>query len=88
MAKFRFRALVRKVVINNAWLRELEDTKLGDNVRRNVAIILRGKCEKGILTIQEKALLNIPLEERTPAVKKKLIAIMTGLECFRHYPPV
>lgn len=52
LAKFRFKSLVRKVICNARWLNELEEQKLGDNVKRNVAIILRRKGYKSILSIK------------------------------------
>lgn len=37
LAKYRLRSLVRHALVNAYWLAELEDTKLGDNVKRFVA---------------------------------------------------
>lgn len=43
---------MRKVMINRYWLSELEDLTLGDNVKRNVEILMRKKGVKGILNIK------------------------------------
>lgn len=51
LARLRFKSLIRKTIINNHWLSELEDQRLGDNVKRNVSIIMKRKGEKGLLSI-------------------------------------
>lgn len=88
MARFRFRSLVRKVIANQAWLCEIEETTLGDNVHKNVAIIVRRKGVKGILTLQEKALLNTPIQYRTDAQRHEIAVIAASLKCFDNYQPV
>lgn len=88
LAKFRFKSLVRKVLANRVWLSEIEETQLGDNVRRNVAIIVRRKGIKGILTLEEKRLLNTRVEYRTDAQKRAIVMIVASLACVAHFPPV
>lgn len=88
LARFRFRSLVRKVIANLQWLSELEETTMGDNVRRNVAIIVRRKGVKGILTLGEKAMLNTPMQYRTDAQRRAIVMILASLKCFDNYQPV
>lgn len=88
LAKFRFKSLVRKVLANRVWLSEIEETQLGDNVRRNVAIIVRRKGVKGILTLEEKTLLNTRMEYRTDDQKRRIVSIVASLACMVNLPPV
>lgn len=88
LARFRFRSLIRKVIINQKWLSEIEETTLGDNVYKNVAIIVRRKGVKGILTLQEKALLNTTIQYRTEAQRRAIVLIIASLKCFDNYQPV
>jgi len=75
-------------MINKDWLNELEEQKMGYNVRRNVAVIVRRKGTKGVLTVEEKALFNTPIEMRTPEIVQKLYKIIFSLRCFHHYSKV
>lgn len=52
---YRFRAIVRLVILNRHWLEEMEDQKLGPNIKRNIALITRRKGNKGILSITVRA---------------------------------
>lgn len=88
MARIRFKSLIQKVRVNVFWLSELENQTLGDNVRRNVAIILRRKGFKGILTLMDKRILNTPVELRTIEEKKRILNILSELKCFQRFSPV
>ncbi|XP_063704422.1 uncharacterized protein LOC134833870 [Culicoides brevitarsis] len=88
LARMRFKSLIRKTIVNNFWLQELSDQKLGDNVKRNVAIIMKRKGTKGLLSILDKAVLNIPADDRTPEQKRKLVPLLLDLPCFQRFPPV
>lgn len=76
------------MIANQQWLSELEETTLGDNVRRNVAIIVRQKGVKGILTLNEKAMLNTPIQYRTDEQRRAIVLILASLKCFNKYQPV
>lgn len=52
LARMRFKSLVCKVIFNIHWITELEDSTLGDNVKRNVEILMRKKGVKGILNLK------------------------------------
>ncbi len=52
LAKFRFKSLCRKVIVNAYWLSAIEDTTLGSNPRRNINILVRRSGKKGILTLK------------------------------------
>lgn len=45
-------------------------------------------AEKGILTLQEKALLNTPIQYRTDAQRHEIAVIAASLKCFDNYQPV
>ncbi|XP_017787260.1 PREDICTED: cyclic nucleotide-binding domain-containing protein 2-like [Nicrophorus vespilloides] len=84
-ARRRFKAIVRLVIENLAWLEEIEP--LGDNIRKNVKLVMRKhKTAKSLLTLREKALLNKPAEDRTDEEKLLLYRRIGGLKCFRKYP--
>ena len=88
-AKYRFKSLIRKVFLNTFWLTELEEQKLGQNVKRNITIILkRQQVRKSILTILDKRILNKLPNDRTKEEKEKLADIFQELNCFRNLPPV
>lgn len=88
-ARFNFKSLIRKVVINNYWLSELEDQTLGDNVKRNIAIITRRRSNRGsLLSILDKAALNVPADERTNEQKWKLAQILLEVSCLARFSPV
>ncbi|CAG9815817.1 unnamed protein product [Phaedon cochleariae] len=83
----RFRAVVRLVMANLYWLGDLEDSRIGDNVMKNIQFLTRKKVKKSSLTLQEKAILCKPKEERTEEEKLILNKVIGGLKCFRRYPP-
>ncbi|CAH2092055.1 unnamed protein product [Euphydryas editha] len=87
-AKCLFRALGRLVMANAYWLIEGVDHYEGlDDVRRRVEQAVRGKAKKKqLLSINDKALLNKPAEERTDHEKKYIFRIIGGLKCFKRYP--
>ncbi|XP_044267126.1 cyclic nucleotide-binding domain-containing protein 2-like [Tribolium madens] len=86
-ARRKFRALVKLIIANLSWLQELEDEKLGDNVKKNIQVLTRKKGKKSLLTLKDKAVLNKPQELRTEAEKNHLRRIIGNLKCFRRYPP-
>ncbi|XP_028134110.2 uncharacterized protein LOC114329268 [Diabrotica virgifera virgifera] len=83
----RFRALVRLVMANLYWIGDPEDLNIGDNVKRNIRLLMRRKRIQSVLTIKEKSILNKPKEMRTEEEKKILVKCISGLRCFRKYPP-
>ncbi|KAJ3653718.1 hypothetical protein Zmor_012955 [Zophobas morio] len=85
-AKRKFRALVRLIIANLSWLQELEDEKLGENVKKNIQVLTRKKGKKSLLTLKDKTVLNKAAEERTEAEKNHLRRIIGNLKCFRRYP--
>ncbi|XP_068627720.1 uncharacterized protein [Battus philenor] len=87
-AKCLFRALGRLVMANAYWLIEAIDEYEGlDDVKRRVQQAVRGKAKKKqLLSINDKALLNKPAEERTEEEKKYIFRIIGGLKCFKRYP--
>lgn len=85
-ARRRFKALVRLVIANRRWLEDVEDEQLSRNVKRNVQLLTRKKAKKGLLTLQQKAILCKPAENRTEQEKILLNRIIGGLRCFRKYP--
>lgn len=86
-ARRKFRALVRLIIANLSWLQELEDEKLGENVKKNIQVLTRKKGKKSLLTLRDKAVLNKPQDQRTEAEKNHLRRIIGNLKCFRRYPP-
>ncbi|KAG4079286.1 hypothetical protein HA402_007978 [Bradysia odoriphaga] len=86
LAKFRFKTLCRKVIVNAYWLSAIEDVTLGSNPRRNINIIVRRSGRKGILTLKEKSIFNKPNEDRTTAEKAQLTAVIHLLKCFETIP--
>ncbi|XP_072394898.1 uncharacterized protein [Diabrotica undecimpunctata] len=83
----RFRAIVHLVMANLYWIGDPEDMKIGDNVKRNIRLLMRRKRIQSLLTIKEKSILNKPKEMRTDEEKKILVKCISGLRCFRKYPP-
>lgn len=88
-ARYRFRALIRKVYLNSLWLSELEDFKLTDDAQKNITIILRRSAQqRGMLTIHDKRILNKKHEERSEEERNELLKLFDELSCFKNYPPV
>jgi hypothetical protein len=89
LARYRLRALIRKVYLNYLWLSELEDLKLGDDAQKNITIILRRPTQqRGMLTIHDKRILNTKHIDRTEEEKIELLKLLDELPCFKNYPPV
>ncbi|XP_058811524.1 cAMP-dependent protein kinase type I-alpha regulatory subunit-like [Topomyia yanbarensis] len=86
VARFRFKALVRLVICNNYWLSDIDEQEIGENARRNIALIVRRKGKKGLLTLLEKAILNQRAEDRTQEQILKLNEVFRKLECLSHFP--
>ncbi|KAK9694811.1 Cyclic nucleotide-binding domain [Popillia japonica] len=85
-ARRRFKAIVRLVIANRRWLEDDQDEQLSGNVKRNVQLLTRKRAKKGLLTLQQKAILCKPAESRTEREKILLNRIIGGLKCFRKYP--
>ncbi|KAK9694824.1 Cyclic nucleotide-binding domain [Popillia japonica] len=85
-ARRRFKAVVRLVIANKPWLEDDQDGQLSRNVKKNVQLLTRKKAKKGLLTLQQKAILCKPAEFRTEEEKVLLNRIIGGLKCFRKYP--
>ncbi|RZB89863.1 cNMP binding domain containing protein [Asbolus verrucosus] len=85
-ARRKFRAIVKLIIANLNWLQEIEDEKLGDNVKKNIMVLTRKKGKKSILTLQDKSLLNKPLHLRTEEEKAHLRKILGNIKYFRRYP--
>lgn len=49
---------------------------------------MKRKGTKGLLSILDKAILNIPADDRTKEQKRRLIPILVDLPCFQRFPPV
>jgi Cyclic nucleotide-binding domain len=88
-AKYRLRALIRKVRLNAFWLSELEDVTLGQNVLKNITIILnRSREKRGVLTIHEKAMLRKAPQSRTREEIAHLSKMFDVLPCFKPFSPI
>lgn len=89
VARYRFRALIRKARLNAHWLSELEDLTLGENVAKNITIILnRSQQKRGVLTIHDKATLRKPPAERTKGEIEHLTMLFDELPCMSSISPV
>lgn len=87
LAKFRFKTLVRKAFFNNSWLSQIDD-KIGDDAKRNVAIILKRSTKTGGLTLFEKSIIKTPLNKRSSDEKEKLEEMFDKIPCFQNFLPV
>lgn len=89
LARYRFRAIIRKAQLNAYWLRELEDATLGENVAKNITIILNRSTEKrSVLTIHDKTILKKKAHERTKEERTHLTKLFDELPCFKIFDPV
>lgn len=89
MARYKFKAIARKAMMNAFWLAELDDVNVGINVPKNVAILLRRFNEKrGVLTLRDKALLRKPSAERTSDEIKHLEKLLEDFPGFKLFSPV
>jgi hypothetical protein len=85
----RLRELIRKARINSHWLSELEDTKIGLDVQKNITIFMNRKQQKrGVLTIHDKRLMKKPGIELTASEKAHLKELFSELACFSKLPLV
>ncbi|XP_022209002.2 uncharacterized protein LOC111065247 [Drosophila obscura] len=83
----RFKKLVRAVIMNQHWLIDAEDQGISMNVKKNVALLVRQKKKRGMITVAEKALLRTLPWARTIEDRKKLCMVLAGLACFAKIPP-
>lgn len=89
MARYRFRALIRKAFVNSYWLSELDDLTLGENVSKNITIILkRSQKRHGVLTIHDKKSLKKSPADRSKDEVEHLKKLFEDLPCFQSIPPV
>lgn len=87
LARFKFRTLARKVLFNAAWLSEL-DEQIGEDVQKNVAIILKRSHKQGALTILDKRILKKNWKARSDEETEKLQKLFDSLPCFANFTPV
>lgn len=89
MAKYRLRAFIRKAFLNSYWLSELDDVTLGENVSKNITIILkRSQKRHGMMTIHDKRNLKMSPENRTKDQVEQLKKLFDELPCFQSISPV
>ena len=88
LARFKFRTLVRKVFFNASWISELDEEKIGENVQKNVAIILKRSHKQGALTMIEKRILQKKWKDRNEEENKVLELLFNSLPCFASFTPV
>lgn len=89
VARYRFRALIRKAHLNSYWLSQLDDLSLGENVSKNITIILnRSQKQRGVLTIHDKKCLKKLPGDRTKDEVEQLKKLFDELPCFQTIPPV
>jgi len=86
-ARFRFKTIVRKAFFNKKWLSEL-DEKIGEDVKKNVAIILNRSNKKGGITLVEKSILKTPIKERTADQIDIIEKLFDKIPCFQIFMPV
>jgi hypothetical protein len=87
--RLRFKILLRKVILNSAWIFELDEKKIGLNAKKNIAILTRPTKEKSsYLTIVEKRIIHTPLEKRTDEQKEVLNKAFQVLPCLQQFTPL
>lgn len=86
-ARYRFKTLVRKAFFNKKWLSEVEG-KIGEDVKRNVAIILNRSNKKGGITLVEKSILKTPVSKRTEEEVDIITKLFDKIPCFQIFMPV
>ncbi|XP_050508196.1 cyclic nucleotide-binding domain-containing protein 2-like [Diabrotica virgifera virgifera] len=87
IARRRLRALIREVYDNRYWLGEFEETRLSENVTRNILLLTKKTKILSSLTMYEKSILRKPTAWRTVEERKQLNKVIGGLKYFRRYPP-
>jgi hypothetical protein len=85
-AVFRFRSLVTKAFFNSAWLSEI-DEKIGEDAKRNIAIILNRR-KKGVISVHDKSLLMKQPQYRTEEDFQRLQKLFNTFSAFQKYSPV
>lgn len=88
LARFKFRFLARKAFLNKSWLSELDDDVIGEDVKKNVAIILKRSHRKGAVTIIEKRILKKHWKSRSNEEEEALQKLFDNLPCFQTFAPV
>ena len=86
-ARFRFKTSVRKAFFNKKWLSEL-DEKIGEDVKKNVAIILNRSNKKVGITLLEKSILKTPVNKRTEEEVDIVNKLFDKIPCFQIFMPV
>ncbi|XP_017787254.1 PREDICTED: uncharacterized protein LOC108569968 [Nicrophorus vespilloides] len=84
-ARRRFKALVRMVMINRAWLVGDPEEDLNHDFRKNVKLLSSKRQQKSILTLHLKAILCKPHDERTEEDISLLLKTISNIKCFRKY---
>ena len=87
LARFRFKTLVRKALFNKSWLSQIDD-QIGEDVKKNVAIILNRSNKKGGINLLEKSILKTPLNKRTEDEIGVLKKLFDKIPCFQRFTPV
>jgi hypothetical protein len=87
MARNKFRWAMNRMYANRSWMFEI-DEPIGENAKRNVAIIMKRKKRQGGLTLPEKLILNRNFENRTREEILKLEKAFDQLPCLVSFPPV
>ena len=89
LARYRFRALILKARLNAYWLSELDDVSIGENVAKNITIILnRSHKKRSVLTIHDKTILKKKPNGRTKDETAQLKKLFDELPCLKIFTPV
>lgn len=88
-ARYRFQRIALSAS-RNPWIADQQDTKLGDDALKNVAIILNRsqRTEHVQLLLHDKTALRKPLEKRTEPEILHLEQLFEKLPCFQQFSPV
>lgn len=81
----KFRQIVRMVIANHYWLSDTEEKNIGENVQKNVTMIIK-RNKASILGLPDKAILRKKFELRTEEENKILYKAIGNLKCFRKWP--
>lgn len=85
--RYKFRAIVRFVILNKDYLEAIDNQKITTNVYKNIAMMVRQERQLGIITNAEKALIRTPAWVRTVEDRKKMVNLTLNVACFQRYPP-
>lgn len=85
--KRQFKQIVRAAIANRYWLEDMGDEQYGEDVKKNILLLLRRKKGKKLLTLEQKGLLCKRAEYRTKEEINEIFHVIGGFKCFRMYPP-